>query len=151
MTYSETPTFYNQVMLTMLSSYYDQVHHRLQNIALMGNTIPCSFWDCFYFLHFSLEPPSIPKSSIFFSFSFFFSVKLRSERCNHLYFWNGKLPQRKLGCGNALLPHPEKYLSLFHPILAIFIVFFISKNKHKHKNPTITIHQPTTKLKQKMQ
>lgn len=100
---------------------------------------------------FPWSPPASLSPPFFFLFLFFFSVKLRSERCNHLYFWNGKLPQRKLGCGNALLPHPEKYLSLFHPILAIFIVFFISKNKHKHKNPTITIHQPTTKLKQKMQ
>lgn len=84
---------------------------------------------------FPWSPPASLSPPFFFFFFFFFSVKLRSERCNHLYFWNGKLPQRKLGCGNALLPHPEKYLSLFHPILAIFVVFFISKNKHTQKKP----------------
>lgn len=123
-------------MLTMLSSYYDQAHHRLQNIALMGNTIPCSFWDCFYFLHFSLEPPSIPKSSIFFLFLFFFSVKLRSERCNHLYFWNGKLPQIKLGCGNALLPHPSKKIfKSFLPYPGNFYSLFHLKKQTQTQKP----------------
>lgn len=43
--------------------------------------------------------------------SHFFATRLRSERCNHLQFWNGKLPQRKL----AVRVHCFPILTIFKP------------------------------------
>lgn len=76
------------------------------------------------------------------SLSHFFATRLRSERCNHLQFWNGKLPQRKLGCESALFPHPDNIWALFTPILMIF-KYSSSQNTHKHTNNTII--SPSTK------